>query len=473
LSDNRATICGGGLYNASGTATLTHCTLSGNSAAGGGGLYNAQSATLTACTLSGNSATNGGGLCNASTVTLTNGTLSGNNAANGGGLYTLQNATLTNCTLSGNSASAGTVVECTGSGNFTAKNCIFWNESTEEFSGALWPTVTYCVVKGGFSGTGNRSANPNLGLLADNGGPTKTCALPWGSSAVDGGTDVGAPATDQRGVGRPKGAGYDMGAYELDPAAVTPTAGPSPTSDPIPTASPSPTSGPSPTAGPTPTPAPYPQPSGLPEPSVSVEGGTPLVSPTPAPPSDLPPTGTPNPPSLGLTPDMLCALLGAGIDTALYQVVLTGQGGTVVYRTAPGGVVTLTLRSAVHEENGLLYRWVCLVWDPLMGKWWKPTSAQPETAGGLTSVSGETVTLRLADGGPYDLDGGADGLLTAKTLDVLLGVPDPGATIVPTGTATPGVSAASGSGGGGCSAGSAPGLALLFLTPLAMRRRRG
>ena len=106
-----------------------------------------------------------------------------------------------------------------------------------------------------------------------------------------------------------------------------------------------------------------------------------------------------------------------------------------------------------------------------MGKWWKPSSARPEPARGPVPL-GETTVLRMADGGPYDLDGKADGLLVAKTLTVLLGVPKPGATIAPTGAATPSGSSGSGGGGGGCSVGFAPGLALLLLAPLMTRRPR-
>ncbi len=72
------------------------------------------------------------------------------------------------------------------------------------------------------------SCNPNgttdqsftdalLGPLADNGGPTLTHALGAGSPAIDA-ADAGAcPATDQRGVARPQGAGCDVGAFELIP----------------------------------------------------------------------------------------------------------------------------------------------------------------------------------------------------------------------------------------------------------------
>src|SRR5262249_46053472 len=65
---------GGGLYNI-GTATLTNCTVSGNSAGyAGGGVFNSGgTTTLTNCTVSGNSAHYGGGLSISNcTTTLTN-----------------------------------------------------------------------------------------------------------------------------------------------------------------------------------------------------------------------------------------------------------------------------------------------------------------------------------------------------------------------------------------------------------------
>ena len=76
VSDNSATVSGGGVYNDGGKDTLTNCTVSGNSAAvSGGGLFNIAgyyggTAALTNCTVSGNSATNGGGIANQGTLTV-------------------------------------------------------------------------------------------------------------------------------------------------------------------------------------------------------------------------------------------------------------------------------------------------------------------------------------------------------------------------------------------------------------------
>ncbi len=59
-------------------------------------------------------------------------------------------------------------------------------------------------------------ADPKLGPLADNGGPTWTMALLPGSPAIDAGNTSLAPATDQRGLPRPVGLAADIGAFEYD-----------------------------------------------------------------------------------------------------------------------------------------------------------------------------------------------------------------------------------------------------------------
>src|SRR5206468_3475874 len=67
----------------------------------------------------------------------------------------------------------------------------------------------------GFSAAGDiRNADPKLGPLADNSGPTHTHALLAGSPAIDAGSSSGFAATDQRGVARPQGGRADIGAYE-------------------------------------------------------------------------------------------------------------------------------------------------------------------------------------------------------------------------------------------------------------------
>jgi predicted outer membrane repeat protein len=66
--------------------------------------------------------------------------------------------------------------------------------------------------------------NPYLGPLADNGGPTQTHALLFGSPAIDSGTpnNLGLPEFDQRGSGfdRIQGQRIDRGAFESSPDVV-------------------------------------------------------------------------------------------------------------------------------------------------------------------------------------------------------------------------------------------------------------
>jgi hypothetical protein len=65
------------------------------------------------------------------------------------------------------------------------------------------------------------AADPILGSLIDNGGPTVTMRPGPGSAALDRGPAAGCPATDQRGARRPGGAACDSGAVELAPPLAT------------------------------------------------------------------------------------------------------------------------------------------------------------------------------------------------------------------------------------------------------------
>jgi expansin (peptidoglycan-binding protein) len=72
------------------------------------------------------------------------------------------------------------------------------------------------------------NTDPALGPLQNNGGPTLTHALLWGSPAIDAGDDAQCPETDQRGVLRPQDgdndgwAVCDIGSYEVERSQVSP-----------------------------------------------------------------------------------------------------------------------------------------------------------------------------------------------------------------------------------------------------------
>ena len=225
FSGNNVTTYGGGMYNKYSSPTITNCTFSQNNSERGGGMCNGSSSpTVSNCTFSQNNATTyGGGIYNyISSPTITNCTFSGNNASDGGGMNNFYNSspTITNCTFSGNTTdSGGGIFNWFGSPTLT--NCIFWGDKAGNTGNEIMnennsnPTVTYCVVEGGYAGDENLDTNPFLGPLQDNGGSTKTRALGTNSSAIGNGTSAGIwqnISLDQRGI--PRDDKPDIGAYE-------------------------------------------------------------------------------------------------------------------------------------------------------------------------------------------------------------------------------------------------------------------
>ncbi len=228
--DNSAGDYAGGMGNYQSSPTLTDVEFSNNRAGReGGGMHNgsASNPLLTNVTFVDNSTkTNGGGMLNSeSSPSLTNVTFSGNLAEEyGGGMCNTFSSgpRLTNVTFAGNWAPHGSGV-CNVGGSFTLVNGIVWgNRPAQEqvYNDNVTPDITYSVIEGGFPGAGNLDVNPRLSALADNGGVTPTFALRPGSPAIDAGSPLACPATDQRGLSRPvdgDGNGSaicDMGAVE-------------------------------------------------------------------------------------------------------------------------------------------------------------------------------------------------------------------------------------------------------------------
>jgi|GEM_PF-733433 len=242
------------------TLTLTNDVITGGKAHFGGGIYNRGSLTVQNTTISGNITTlptaadgQGGGIYTASAVqvTITNSTLSGNEAGQGAAINNACcTVVVTNSTIVGNGLVGGSTFG--GSVNLTGGTETFINDTVANNSGIgvyndpkgtlnLGATivagngtdVSGSIISQGFNLIGNTSGgsgfitsdlqnvSPNLGPLANNGGPTQTLALLSPSPAINY-IPVGqcAVATDQRGVTRDSLC--DIGAYEYM-GAPTPT----------------------------------------------------------------------------------------------------------------------------------------------------------------------------------------------------------------------------------------------------------
>ncbi len=252
IQGNSAEVDGGGIRNSgNGSITINLSTISDNAAGGdGGSIYNTGSASITfaqSTVANSTAGDQGGGLYQGSTgaINFTNGTISENRAAFGGGVYNTRTFSFTNSTLSSNIASTdggglyndgGTATlqsstvfanRATGSGggirNVTVfgpvnlKNTIVAANlapTNPDVSGVQFVsqgnnlignvgTVSSLTSSGGnLIGTTATPIDPLLGPLQDNGGPTRTHALLFGSPARDKGSNVGVSATDQRGFAR-------------------------------------------------------------------------------------------------------------------------------------------------------------------------------------------------------------------------------------------------------------------------------
>jgi hypothetical protein len=201
---------------------------------GAGALYfHATDVDIQNSTLSNNSSPSCGALqADGSTLALTNVTLSGNVATKGigGAICIFSNGgTLTSCTLAGNQANGGSSYSnyygaAIFGGGLTLNNSILADNTTMNSMGRMtcaatesgahdlqWPANK---VVGGSPDSpcimGISFADPMLGPLADNGGPTQTMAPSAPASVVQIGS--ACPATDQ--TGKARGSPCTIGALE-------------------------------------------------------------------------------------------------------------------------------------------------------------------------------------------------------------------------------------------------------------------
>lgn len=238
--------------------SIADSTVSGNHAKHGGGISfaNSSTGTLTVAidgtTISGNSADSitggGGGIFDwhgASSVTVTNSTIVSNSSAAGvGGVEVHSTDTFINDTIAGNTqATSGTgqQVDIHSGGTLTMQNTIAagsgpgtncQNHGTFTDHGHNLDDADTCGLSAASGDLIN--ADPKLGALQSNGGPTETMALLAGSPAINAGSNTGCPATDQRGVARPQQGTCDIGAYEVAPPPPSGSTAPSVTTPAVP-----------------------------------------------------------------------------------------------------------------------------------------------------------------------------------------------------------------------------------------------
>src|SRR5918999_154802 len=247
FTGNSASEEGGGIENSAFRVTFDRLTVSENYAGiDGGGIYNSSSGEffLLNSTIARNSGSDGGGFANApdNDLVIRNSLLLRNVArrpglsedgdieegGHGGGFFSLADgdALIENTTISGN-------VAATGGGSVKGGSCDWFITSEggnldtggkreyDPMAEILLPPQTACFLAQPANSDSTaapkrdrRSPDFTIDAIADNGGPTLTHRLNWGSLAIDAGVTP-CPDTDVRGVTRPQNSRCDIGSFEF------------------------------------------------------------------------------------------------------------------------------------------------------------------------------------------------------------------------------------------------------------------
>jgi hypothetical protein len=255
ISSNTAGNTGGGVATTDAAITIQQSSVTGNTAGRGGGVHvhndNANALTISASTVSGNTSTGTGNYSNTGgggvytrhvSTSISNSTIANNDSTVGyGGGFgnyidssTTYSTMLSNSTVSGNSASYAGGVSENNSGAITLTNSAVGG-NTARYSDNDVGTHGGGSFAAAFSSIGDTGAAtitdnggnllnvaPQLGALANNGGPTMTMLPLAGSPLIDAGDPAfSGLSTDQRGAGFPRiiNGRVDIGAVEFGTAA--------------------------------------------------------------------------------------------------------------------------------------------------------------------------------------------------------------------------------------------------------------
>ncbi|HNE67937.1 MAG TPA: choice-of-anchor Q domain-containing protein, partial [Anaerolineales bacterium] len=216
-----------GILAVSGTVNVENFVVKNSKSYNGGAVYIVNgSFTLTRSTLMNNVATqHGAGIfLDNGTLNVVNSTVTGNKATSGGGgIYVSNNAAgsafIQNSTVAYNTAGTGGGIR-RSNGTYNITNSIIANNSSSNSGPDCAGTIAvanYNIIEDvtGCSITGG-SNNLNVDPAIENSlsGSILSHALMLGSPAIDAGTSVGCPSTDQLGLSRPQGSACDIGSIE-------------------------------------------------------------------------------------------------------------------------------------------------------------------------------------------------------------------------------------------------------------------
>ncbi|MGA3170095.1 MAG: choice-of-anchor Q domain-containing protein [Chthoniobacteraceae bacterium] len=236
---SKGTAWGGGVYSGP-YLNVSQTTISNNSAVNGGGMYvygspSPTNAIISGVTISGNKAATGAGLQFGffATATVENCTIANNSAQTAGAGIEDQGGTLSiyNDTVAGNSVSSSkgegggldvnnfldTVnIVSTIIANNHAHNGADLFSGDSSFVTASYDLIRSTPISGSITDNGNNlyNENPHLGLLAYNGGLTRTMLPAADSPVINMGSNPNNLTTDQRGDPRVSGGGIDIGAVQ-------------------------------------------------------------------------------------------------------------------------------------------------------------------------------------------------------------------------------------------------------------------
>jgi CSLREA domain-containing protein len=215
------------IFDVTGNWTLRNLTatggrLSGSTQAGWGpgALVNTgASLTVDRCLFLDHESNVGGGITSRGTLHIVNSTFTNNRTTastlNSGVIWLFGGTgIIRHSTFTGNS---GPFTIKADNATLTFDNNIVWGNGGTAMgrNNSTFAGTNNLLQSGDTTGlTHTINADPLLGSLFANGGPTRTFALLGDSPAIDAATTIFGVTTDQRGVARPVGAAPDLGAFE-------------------------------------------------------------------------------------------------------------------------------------------------------------------------------------------------------------------------------------------------------------------